>query len=122
MHAQCGHPASATGDGTALRHVDASFPWQTGFVYTAKAAITAAGPQPLSINGQAAGSAQGAFKPAQGALFGSLIADSGTASEAYVVDEISLLVSNGSNTLLVAPNANTPLPTPLILLAGGPAP
>ena len=36
--------------------------------------------------------------------------------------QISLLVSNGSNTLSIAPNGNNPLPMPLILLAGGPAP
>jgi uncharacterized protein (TIGR03437 family) len=112
----------AVGDGTALHHVDAALAWQTGMVYTATAAITAAGPQQLSINGQAMGSAQGAFKPAQGTLSGSLVADSGNVAESYIVTQISLQVTNGANTLSIAPNGNTPVPIPLILLAHGPAP
>ncbi|HYL78505.1 MAG TPA: IPT/TIG domain-containing protein [Bryobacteraceae bacterium] len=112
----------AVGDGTAFHHVDSAFAWQTGMVYTAKATITAAGPQQLSINGQTAGSAQGAFRPGPGPLSASLVADSGTAAEAYIVRQISLQVSNGSNTLSLAPNDNNPIPIPLTLLAGGPAP
>jgi uncharacterized protein (TIGR03437 family) len=110
------------GDGTAMHHVDGSFAWQTGVVYTAKAVITAAGPQQLSINGQTAGAVQGAFAPAQATLSASLIADAAGATETYMVTQISLQVTNGSNTLSVAPNGNNPLPIPLILLAGGPAP
>jgi uncharacterized protein (TIGR03437 family) len=110
------------GDGSALHHVDAAFAWQTGVVYTAKAVITTAGPQQLSINGQPAGSVQGAFKPAQGTLAASQIADSGTATEAYLATQISLQVANGSNTLSIAPNGNNPLPISLVLLSGGPAP
>src|SRR5579872_1251920 len=111
----------ATGDGAAFHHIDAAVSWQTGIVYTAKAVITAAGPQQLSINGQPAGSAQGAFKPAQGTLSASLVADSGTAAESYIITQISLQVSNASNTLSLAPNGNNPIPIPLTLLAGGPA-
>ncbi len=109
------------GDGTAFHHVDASFPWQIGMVYTAQAVLTGAGPQQLSINSQAAGTVQGGFKPAQATFGGSMITDSGSA-ETYLVSQISLQVVNGSNTLSVAPNGNSPLPTPLVLLAGGPAP
>src|SRR5579871_1475173 len=54
----------AVGDGTSLHHVDAPFAWQMGVVYTAKAIVTANGPHQLTINGQASGSAQGAFRPA----------------------------------------------------------
>jgi uncharacterized protein (TIGR03437 family) len=110
------------GDGTALHHVDGSFAWQTGVVYTAKAVLTAAGPQQLSINGQSAGTVTGGFKPAQATLAASLIADAAGAAESYLVTQISLQVTSGSSTLSVAPNGNSPLPTPLILLAGGPAP
>jgi uncharacterized protein (TIGR03437 family) len=110
------------GDGTTMHHVDGSFAWQTGVVYTAKAVITAAGPQQLSINGQAAGAVQGAFMPAPGTFSASLIGDAAGATETYMVTQISLQVSNGTNTLSVAPNGNNPLPIPLILLAGGPAP
>ena len=110
------------GDGVALHHVDAPFAWQNGVVYTAKAVLTAAGPQQMSINGQAVGSVSGAFKPAQETLAASQIADSGTATESYLVTQISLQVSNGSNNLSIAPNGSNPLPIPLILLAGGPAP
>jgi uncharacterized protein (TIGR03437 family) len=112
----------SVGDGTALHHVDATFSWQPRVVYTATAVITAAGPHQLSINGQNIGAAQGAFKPASGTLAGSQVADSGTPTEAYIVTQISLQVSNGANTLTLAPNGNSPLPLPLVLLAVGPAP
>jgi len=110
------------GDGSAMHHVDGSFAWQTGLVYTATAVITAAGPQQLSINDQTAGSVQGAFMPAQATFAASLISDAAGATETYMVTQISLQVSNGSNTLSVAPNGKNPLPIPLTLLAGGPAP
>jgi len=110
------------GDGSALHHVDAAFSWQTGVVYTAKAVITAAGPQQLSINGQSVGSVQGTFKSSQATFSASLVDDSGTVTEGYMVSEISLQVSNGANTLTLAPNGNNPVPIQLILLAGGPAP
>jgi len=112
----------SVGDGSALHHVDAPFSWQTGVPYTAKATITAAGPQQLSINGQSAGSIQAAFKPSQSSFAASQVGDSGAATEAYIVTELSLQISNGTNTLTVAPNGNNPVPIPLILLAGGPAP
>src|SRR5579872_3424033 len=110
----------AVGDGASLHHFDAAFAWQTGVVYTAKAVITASGPQQLSINGQAMGAAQGSFQPAQVTLAASSIADSGTVAEAYMVTQISLQVSNGANNLTIAPNGNNPLPIPLVLLAQGP--
>ena len=112
----------AVGDGTALHHVDASFAWQTAVVYTVKAVITAAGPQQLSINGQMVGSAQGAFQPARGTLSASLVSDSAAAAESYLVTQISLQISSGSNSLSLAPSGNNPIPIPLTLLAGGPAP
>jgi len=37
----------AVGDGTAVQHVQKTQSWQTGVVYTAKAVITATGPQQL---------------------------------------------------------------------------
>ena len=112
----------AVGDSTALHHVDVSFPWLAGVVYTAKAVITASGPQQLSINGQVLGSVQGAFKPARGILAASLAAGSGSPATSYFVTQISLQISNGANTLSVAPNGASPIPIPLTLLAGGPAP
>lgn len=84
--------------------------WQTGVVYTAKAVINAAGPQQLSLNGQSLGSAQGVFMPVQGAFYGSDVADSGAVIEAYVVTQISLQVSNGSNSFSIAPNGSSPVP------------
>jgi uncharacterized protein (TIGR03437 family) len=108
----------SVGDGTGFHHVSVSQPWQTGVVYTAKALITAAGPQQLSLNGQSLGTAQGVFKPGQGTFFGSEIADSGTATEAYVVTQISLQVSNGSNSFSIAPNGTNPVPLPLALMSG----
>jgi hypothetical protein len=111
----------AVGDGTALHHVDASFPWQIGVVYTAQAMITAAGPQQLSINGQSMGSAHAVFKPAAGTFAGSEVADSGAPTEAYLASQISLQVSSGANSLNIAPNGSNPFPIPLVTLAGGPA-
>src|SRR5579872_5167636 len=61
----------SAGDGTGFHHVNAAQSWQTGVVYTVQAAITAAGPQRLTLNGQVLGTAQGAFKPAQGPFWGS---------------------------------------------------
>jgi uncharacterized protein (TIGR03437 family) len=110
----------AVGDGTTMHHFDAAFPWQTGTVYTAKAVITAAGPQPLSINGQTMGSAQSAFLPSTSTLSASMVADTGTPVEQYIVTQISLTVTNGANTLNIAPNGATPLPLALTLLAQGP--
>ncbi len=110
----------SVGDGKSLHTVQAPFSWQTGVVYTVTAVITGAGPQQLSINGQSAGSVVGAFTPAQGTLYASNADDSGTATEAYIVTQISLQVSNGSNTVTVAPNGNAPVPLPLVLLGGGP--
>ncbi|HUA58864.1 MAG TPA: IPT/TIG domain-containing protein [Verrucomicrobiae bacterium] len=112
----------SVGNGKSLHTVQAPFSWQTGVVYTATAVITGAGPQQLSINGQSAGSVAGAFVPAQGTLYASNVNDSGTATEAYIVTQISLQVSNGSNTVSVAPNGNAPIPLPLVLLGGGPVP
>ena len=110
----------SVGNGKSLHTVQAPFSWQTGVVYTVTAVITGAGPQQLSINGQSAGSVAGAFVPAQGTLYASNVDDSGTATEAYIVNQISLQVSNGSNTVTVAPNGNAPIPLPLVLLGGGP--
>jgi len=110
------------GDGRSLHTVQAPFSWQTGVVYTATAVITSAGPQQLAINGQSAGSVVGAFTPASETLYGSKVNDSGTANENYVSTQVSLQVSNGSNSLSVAPNGNAPIPLPLVLLAAGPDP
>src|ERR1700686_818488 len=40
------------GDGAGYHHATANPTWQTGVVYTARAVITAAGPQQFSLNGQ----------------------------------------------------------------------
>src|SRR5579863_7007187 len=96
----------SVGNGKSLHTVQAPFSWQTGVVYTATAVITSAGPQQLAINGQAAGSVVGAFTPASETLYGSNVKDSGAANENYVSTQISLQVSNGSNSLSVAPNGN----------------
>jgi uncharacterized protein (TIGR03437 family) len=109
----------SVGDGTGFHHISAAQSWQTGVVYTAKAVITAEGPQQLSLNGQSIGSAQGTFKPIQGTFFGSDAADSGTASETYVVTQTSLQVANGSNSFSIAPNGSNPVPLPLVLMSGG---
>jgi hypothetical protein len=108
----------SVGDGTGFHHVSVAQAWQTGVVYTAKAVITAAGPQQLSLNGQALGTAQGVFKPAQGAFFGSDAADSASVTDAYIVTQISLEVSNGARSFSVAPNGSNPVPLPLVLIAG----
>src|SRR5215472_418177 len=108
----------SAGDGTGFHHISASQAWQTGTVYTATAVITGAGPQRLSLNGQSLGTATGAFLPAQGTFFGSDIADSGAATESYVVTQISLQVSNGSNSFPIAPNGSSPIPLPLMLMSG----
>ena len=106
------------GDGTGFHHVSASQAWQTGVVYTATAVITGTGPQKLSLNGQSLGTATGIFKPTQGAFFGSDTADSGVPTEAYVVTQISLQVTNGSNSFSIAPNGSSPVPLPLMLMSG----
>ena len=59
------------GDGTASHRLVVTQSWQAGAVYTAKAVITAAGPQQLLLNRQPIGTVQGAFLPAQGTLYGS---------------------------------------------------
>jgi len=110
------------GDGKSLHTVQTPFSWQTGVLYTASATITSAGPQQLAINGQSAGSVASAFTPSSETLYGSNVNDSGTAVENYVTTQISLQVSNGTNTLSVAPNGNAPIPLPLVLLASGPDP
>lgn len=111
------------GDGTAMRHVDAPFAWQNGLVYTVKAVLVAAGPQQLFINGQSVGSIQSGFKPAQATFAASQVNDPpGPSAETYMVSQISLQVTNGSNTISIAPNGNSPLPPALILLAGGASP
>lgn len=108
----------SVGDGTGFHHVNAALPWQTGVVYTAKAVLTAAGPQQLSLNGQSLGSVTGVFQPLEGRFFGSDIADLGTATEAYVVTQISLQASNGSNSFSIAPDGSAPVPLPLTLMSG----
>src|SRR5215471_3617017 len=107
------------GDGAGYHKVTATPAWQTGVVYTAKAVVTAAGPQQLSLNGQSSGSSAAVFKPAQTTVAGAEMADSGAATEAYLVTEISLQVTNGANTVSIAPNGNAPLPLPLVLMAEG---
>ena len=109
------------GNGTTLRNLRAPFSWQTGVVYTAKAVITAAGPQQLSLNGQSLGTLQSTFQPAQDTLLGSRGEDSGSVTEGYVVTQISLQASNGSNNFSYSPNGNNAVPLPLILMSG-PAP
>jgi uncharacterized protein (TIGR03437 family) len=106
------------GDGTGYHHISVNPAWQTG-VYTAKAIITAGGPQQLLLNGQSLGNVQAVFKPSPGAFSGSSVADSATANPAYMISEISLQVSNGSNNLSIAPNGNDPIPLPLVLMAEG---
>jgi len=119
----------AVGEGAGLQDaVDAALPWQSwqngAVVFTATAVITKAGPQELLINGQPALPAAGQFnfQPAKETFFGSLLANSGTPKEQYIVTPISLSVTNGSNSRSVAPNGTNPLPFPLTLLPGGPAP
>lgn len=109
------------GDGTALHHVESAFAWQIGTVYTARAVISGAGPQLLSVNGQALGSLQQSFAPASVALAASYEADLGTASKNYIANPLSIQVSNGTNSLNLSPNGGNPLPTALILLGSGPA-
>jgi uncharacterized protein (TIGR03437 family) len=87
-------------------------------VYTAKAVITGVGPQQLSLNGQSLGTAQGVFKPLQGTFFGSDISDSPAVTEAYVVTQISLQVSNAGNNLSIAPNGSSPVPMQSVLMSG----
>ncbi len=110
------------GDGKSSHTVQAPFSWQTGVVYTVTAVLSSAGPQQLSIDGQSAGSVVGGFTPAPGTFYASNVNDTGTATEAYIVTQISLQVSNGSNSLTVTPNGTSPVPLPLVLLAGGPVP
>jgi uncharacterized protein (TIGR03437 family) len=108
----------SVGDGAGFHHISAAQAWQTGMVYTARAVITGTGPQQLTLNGQALGTAQGVFKPSQGAFFGSDAENSASATEAYIVTQISLQVSNGARSFSVAPNGNNPIPLPLVLMAG----
>ena len=109
------------GNGTSLHNVRAPFSWQTGVVYTARAVITAAGPQQLFLNGQSIGTVQSAFQPSQSTLFGSRGADSGSVTDEYIITQISLAASNGANNFSYAPNGNSPVPLPLVLMSG-PAP
>ena len=106
------------GNGNSLHTLRTPYAWQTGIVYTAKAVVTAAGPQQLSLNGQSMGSLQSSFQPAPETLFGSRGADSGSVTEEYVVTQISIQVSNGSNNYAYAPNGSGPVPLPLILMSG----
>jgi uncharacterized protein (TIGR03437 family) len=108
----------AVGNGVSLHRIAGTVSWQTGIVYTAKAAIMAAGPQQLSLNGQSLGTIATAFQPTPGTLFGSLAADTGPVTEEYVATQISLAVSNGSNNISLAPDGNTPIPLPLTLMSG----
>ncbi len=112
--------ALAVGDGVQFRHVNQAQSWQAGVVYTVKAMITKSGPQQLFLNGQSSGSVQGAFQAAAAILDASYDFDAGNAD--YVVQQLSLQMSNGANTLSLAPNSGNPLLLPLILLPGGPAP
>src|SRR5579872_5329467 len=73
----------SVGDGAGFHRVSASRTWQPGVVYTAKAVISASGPQQLSLNGQSLGTAQAAFKPVDGMFLGSDAVNSGTPG--YVV-------------------------------------
>ena len=107
----------SAGDGTGFHHVSSNQPWQTGVVYTAKAVITASGPQQLSLDGRALGTTQGAFRPAQTTLYGSDLADLGTAAEGYIITQISLQVSNGTNTVSIAPGGGSPIPIQSILMS-----
>lgn len=109
------------GDGAASHRLAVAQPWQTGTTYTAKAVITAAGPQQLFLNGQLLGNGQAGFQPAAGTLYGSQLG-SAQGVPAYVATEISLQLTNGSQNLTVPPDGSQTLPLPLVLLAGGPAP
>ena len=107
----------SVGDGAANHRLSVSQSWQTGVVYTAKAVITAAGPQQLFLNGTPLGTVQGAFKPVQGTFFGSQRGPAqGTPS--YAVTQISVQVTSGSNSLSFAPNGANAIPLQLVLLAG----
>ena len=103
----------------SLHTVQAPFSWQTGMVYTVTAVITAAGPQQLSINGQSAGSVTGAFNPAQGTLYGSNVTIPARQPRTTCRRKPPSK-SPTDRTPHVAPNGNTPIPLPLVLLAGGP--
>src|SRR5579871_343865 len=91
------------GDGSALHRVDVPFAWQTGLVYTASVVITAAGPQQIMINGQSVKTLAASFTPTMAPMVGQNVADSGSATENYLVRQTSLQVSNGSNNLKIAP-------------------
>ena len=108
----------AVGNGNSLHSLRAPFTWQTGIVYTAKAVITAAGPQQLSLDGQSMGSLPGVFQPASEILFGSRDEDSGSVTDEYVVTQISIQVSNGSSHYSYTPNGTNPVPLPLTLMSG----
>jgi len=90
----------SVGDGTNYHKISTNAaPWQTGMVYIAEAIITPAGPQQLFLNGQSAGTNQALFAPAQGSLFGSLVNNDAKATRGYLVSQISLQLSNGTNNL-----------------------
>jgi len=121
----------SVGDGTNYHHVSLSAPptWQTGGVYTAQAFVTAAGPQRLVLDIEhlgtnqvlVQGTNQALFQPTAGTLFGSLVDNDSPTGQLYLVSQISLQVSNGTNNMVVAPNGTNPIPLPSLLMLG-PAP
>lgn len=109
------------GNGVNFNYARVSPAWVEGHSYTAKAVVTAAGPQLLYLDGQLVASASGAFQPMPGAAYGSELPSWANGQATYYVNQTGLQVANGNQnvTLPVAGTWTEPA-TPLLLLGGTP--
>ena len=111
----------SVGNGTSFAYAGASPAWVEGHTYTAKAVVTAAGPQQLFLDGQLVGTANGAFRPMPGAIYGSEVPNWANGQANYFVVQTGLQVTNGNqNVSLPAGGAWTEPAPPLLLLGGTP--
>jgi uncharacterized protein (TIGR03437 family) len=111
----------AVGSGSNFLYARVSPAWVEGHTYTAKAVVTGSGPQQLYLDGQLVGTANGAFQPMPGAVYGSEVPSWANGQAAYYVNQTGLQVSNGNQnvSLPVGGTWNEPA-IPLLLLGSTP--
>jgi uncharacterized protein (TIGR03437 family) len=109
----------AVGNGTSFAYAGASPAWVEGHTYTAKAVLTAAGPQQLYLDGQLVGTANGAFQPMPGAIYGSEVPSWANGQANYFVIQTGLQVSNGNQNVSLPASGTWTEPAPPLLLLGG---
>jgi uncharacterized protein (TIGR03437 family) len=109
----------AVGNGTNFVYASVSPAWSVGHTYTAKAVLTAAGPQQLYLDGQLVATAAGAFQPMPGALLASEVPSWANGQAAYSIEQTGLQVANANQGVSLPAAGTWTEPSPPLLLLGG---